>query len=217
MNHEDHLTWKIHLWGRQPHRVLLLTVVGFLRHEKAFECVHTGPSTAQEDSTDTLLLVPFKKMNSSYYHLWKMEIWVMAWDFSGILFLFLLIILHRIARKLLAMGRGGERSHNSHFELRGRMCLCHFVTSHLNKRVSLFFPRVSYGRLNSDVIWARRKSRRLPMIPGGIYISKSGKVYFIIEKNVCMEVNNQCTDFMVVRKRDNVPTKEYKPTGCYRG
>lgn len=54
------------------------------------------------------------------------------------------------------------------------------------------------------------------MIPGGIYSSKSGKVYFIIEKKVFMEVNNQCIDFMVVRKRDNVPTKEYKPTGCYR-
>lgn len=55
------------------------------------------------------------------------------------------------------------------------------------------------------------------MIPGGIYSSKSGKVYFIIgEKNVFMEVNNRCIDFVTVRKTDNVQANEYKPTGCYR-
>jgi hypothetical protein len=38
------------------------------------------------------------------------------------------------------------------------------------------FPRVAYGRLNGEDFWARKKSWRLPMIPGGIYSLKSGRI-----------------------------------------
>lgn len=109
------------------------------------------------------------------------------------------------------MGRGEEREatiHTGHFESTRKMCLCHLVTSHLNEHASLFFPSVPYGRLNSDDVWARRKSRRLPMIPGGIYSSKSGKDYFTLrKKKVFMEVRKQYTNFIASRTRDKVQTK----------
>uniref|UniRef100_A0A5F9CBC0 Ankyrin repeat and fibronectin type III domain containing 1 n=1 Tax=Oryctolagus cuniculus TaxID=9986 RepID=A0A5F9CBC0_RABIT len=47
------------------------------------------------------------------------------------------------------------------------------AASRLNKCVYLSFPRVAYSRLRGDDIWVRKTSRRLPMIPGGIYSSKS--------------------------------------------
>lgn len=90
-----------------------------------------------------------------------------------------------IDRYLLGMGDGEEERqaaiHMGHFEVRGKIPLYNLVASCLNKSTRLSFPRVAYGRLNGDDIWARKKSRRLPMIPGGIYSSKSGKGYFIID------------------------------------
>lgn len=38
------------------------------------QCVPTVPSTAKEDTTDTLFLVPFKGMEKSFYSLWKIGI-----------------------------------------------------------------------------------------------------------------------------------------------
>lgn len=52
------------------------------------------------------------------------------------------------------------------------------------------------------------------MIPGGIYSSKSGKVYFITEKKNFMEISKQYTDLMDARKENSVNTKEYKSTDC---
>ncbi|CAD7667383.1 unnamed protein product [Nyctereutes procyonoides] len=42
-----------------------------------------------------------------------------------------------------------------------------------SQRYTVTGNRVAYSRLNSDDIWVRKKSRKLPMIPGGIYSSKS--------------------------------------------
>lgn len=106
------------------------------------------------------------------------------------------------------MGNGGkERKKNCNLRWTlqgegGKLPLYHLVTSDLKKSAYLFFSRVAYGRLNGDDIWARRKSRRLSMIPGGIYSSKSGKVYFMIEKKKksfheskqTMHVLNECKE-----------------------
>lgn len=121
------------------------------------------------------------------------------------------------------MGNGGKerkKNCNLRWTLRGeggKLPLYHLVSSDLKKSAYLFFSRVAYGRLNGDDIWARRKSRRLSMIPGGIYSSKSGKVYFMIEKKkkVFTKVSKQCMYLMSARKGDNVQKKkECKPTGC---
>ena len=53
---------------------------------------------------------------------------------------------------------------------------------HLNDSARLPVPRAACGQLNGDDIWARKRSRRFPMAPGGTYSSKSGKSYFIIDK-----------------------------------
>lgn len=102
--------------------------------------------------------------------------------------------------------------HTGHFESRGKLLLRTSVISGLDKTVYLFFPRVPYGRLNSEGIWTRRKSRRLPVIPGGIYSSRSGKLCFRVERNKgFQEVSNVLTDWL---QGNDVQTKEYKTTGC---
>lgn len=68
--------------------------------------------------------------------------------------------------------------------------------------------------MNGDDVWVRKKSRRLPMIPGGIYSSKSGKFISLVKKKVFKEISKQCTDLMGARKGNSVKTKEYKPTDC---
>ncbi|KAK2111637.1 hypothetical protein P7K49_011383 [Saguinus oedipus] len=40
-----------------------------------------------------------------------------------------------------------------------------------SQRYTVTGNRVAYGRLNPDGIWARKRSRRLPMVPQGIYSS----------------------------------------------
>lgn len=62
----DHLTWQMHLRGQQPHSMFLWIVVRFLRYKKT-ECVLTAPPTAQEEYQRNRFLVPFKKMENSYY------------------------------------------------------------------------------------------------------------------------------------------------------
>ncbi|KFO34990.1 hypothetical protein H920_03692 [Fukomys damarensis] len=42
-----------------------------------------------------------------------------------------------------------------------------------SQRYTVTGTRAAYGRLNSNDMWARKKSRRLPLVPGGIYSSKS--------------------------------------------
>ena len=43
--------------------------------------------------------------------------------------------------------------------------------------IAFLLLRVAYSRLNGD---ARKKSKRLPMVPGGIYSPMSGRAYLIV-------------------------------------
>lgn len=167
----DHLTRKIYLWGQQPQSIFLLTVVGFLRHKRPTSSVCPQcPLLPRRNTTKTLFFVAFMKMEDLYYQLLKIGIWVMMWDFIRILFLLLPIIVHCTAR--LGVGYVEEdREATIHPWLPPTWTGVHI------------FSRVAYSRLNSDDIWVRKKSRKLPMIPGGIYSSKSGKFIHYWKKN----------------------------------
>lgn len=66
------------------------------------------PLLPRRVTTEALFRVSFKKTDHPYYQLLKTGIWVMAWDFIGILFLLLLIILQWVARPFLGVGAWGR-------------------------------------------------------------------------------------------------------------
>ena len=66
------------------------------------------PLLPRRNTTETLFRVPFKNIEDTYCQVLKIRIWVMVWDFIGILFLLLLIILVWFARSLLGLGGGEE-------------------------------------------------------------------------------------------------------------
>lgn len=107
-------TWHERCGIPAPEHVLL-TVVCFLRHRKPSPTVCPEcPLLPRRITTEALFRVSFKKTDDPYYQLLKTGIWVMVWDFIGILFLLLLIILQWAARSFLGMGGWGrgERSHS---------------------------------------------------------------------------------------------------------
>lgn len=215
MDHEDHLTWKMHAWGRQPHHMLLLTVVRLPRHKKAFERVpralycpggnHRYPvhSPLQEGEQFWLPLVEDGNLSHGVRFCW--DSFLVPPNRST-----------QIAKKLLAMGRGGERSHNSHFESRGKMRLCiwsprTWTSMHLFSLlacpmvdwiVMTFGPGGSHGGSQ----WSLAAFTAPNQVK---FISLFKKTSF----HGCKQPRHWLHG---CEEKRQCQTKEYKPTGCYR-
>lgn len=172
------------------------------------------PLLPRRVTTEALFRVSFKTTDDPYYQLLKTGIWVMAWDFIGILFLLLLIILQWVARPFLGVGGWGrgERSQSTPGALRqaaSRACLpAAWTTVHVfpfpgRPVVSWMATTSGPGRGQGGSQWS----------PGAFTAPNQVNLISLLTKS--FHESEQSQYWPNGRKeRGQVKKKEYRPSDC---